>query len=74
MTNKDLKEKLESSKTSSEKRGIIDSMRDDIVNAAKAQMQFAEQWINNDATLTEEEKRELKCLLNIESIKLDVHF
>ena len=33
---------------SSEKRGIIESMRNDIVNAAKAQMRFAEQWINNE--------------------------
>lgn len=49
-------------------------MRDDIVNAAKSQMQFAEQWIDNDATLTDEEKQEFKRLLNIESIKLDVHF
>ena len=53
MTNKDLKEKLDSAETSSEKRGIIESMRNDIVNAAKAQMRFAEQWINNDATLTD---------------------
>ena len=45
-------------------------MRDDIVNAAKSQMQFAEQWIN----LTDEEKQEFKRLLKIESIKLDVHF
>lgn len=36
MTNKDLKEKLNSAETSSEKKGIIESMRDDIVNAAKA--------------------------------------
>lgn len=74
MTNKDLKEKLDSTETSSEKRGIIESMRNDIVNAAKAQMRFAEQWINNDATLTDEEKQEFKRLLNIESIKLDVQF
>lgn len=74
MTNKDLKEKLDSAETSSEKRGIIESMHDDIVNTAKAQMQFAKQWINNDATLTDEEKQEFKRLLNIESIKLDVQF
>jgi len=49
-------------------------MRNDIVNAAKAQMRFAEQWIDNDATLTDEEKQEFKRLLNIESIKLDVQF
>lgn len=49
-------------------------MRDDIVNAAKSQMQFAERWINNGATLTDEEKQEFKRLLNIESIKLDMHF
>ena len=74
MTNKDLKAKLDSAETSSEKRGIIESMRNDIVNAAKAQMRFAEQWINNDATLTDEKKQEFKRLLNIESIKLDVQF
>ena len=74
MTNKDKKEKLDSAETSSEKRGIIESMRNDIVNAAKAQMRFAEQWINNDATLTDEKKQEFKRLLNIESIKLDVQF
>lgn len=38
MTNKDLKEKLDSAETSSEKGEIIESMRDDIVNAAKTQM------------------------------------
>lgn len=74
MTNKELKEKLDSAETSSEKKGMIEFMRDDIVNAAKSQMQFAEQWIDNDATLTDEEKQEFKRLLNIESIKLDVHF
>lgn len=74
MTNKDLKEKLDSAETSSEKGEIIESMRDDIVNAAKTQMRFAEQWINNDATLTDEEKQEFKRLLNIESIKLYVQF
>lgn len=74
MTNKELKERLDSAETSSEKKGIIEFMRDDIVNAAKSQMQFAEQWIDNDATLTDEEKQEFKRLLNIESIKLDVHF
>ena len=74
MTNKKKKEKLDSAETSSEKRGIIESMRNDIVNAAKAQMRFAEQWINNDATLTDEKKQEFKRLLNIESIKLDVQF
>ena len=70
MTNKELKERLDSAETSSEKKGIIEFMRDDIVNAAKSQMQFAEQWIN----LTDEEKQEFKRLLKIESIKLDVHF
>ena len=74
MTNKELKERLESAETSSEKKGIIEFMRDDIVNAAKSQMQFAERWINNGATLTDEEKQEFKRLLNIESIKLDMHF
>lgn len=74
MTNKELKERLDSAETSSEKKGIIEFMRDDIVNAAKSQMQFAERWINNDATLTDEEKQEFKRLLNIESIKLDMHF
>ena len=59
MTNKELKERLDSAETSSEKKGIIEFMRDDIVNAAKSQMQFAEQF---------------KRLLKIESIKLDVHF
>ena len=68
MTNKELKERLDSAETSSEKKGIIEFMRDDIVNAAKSQM------IDNDATLTDEEKQEFKRLLNIESIKLDVHF
>lgn len=70
MTNKDLQERLDSAETSSEKRRIIEFMRDDIVNAVKAQMQFVEQWIN----LTDEEKQEFKRLLKIESIKLDVHF
>lgn len=74
MTNKELKERLDSAETSSEKKGIIEFMRDDIVNAAKSQMQFAERWINNGATLTDEEKQEFKRLLNIESIKLDMHF
>ena len=74
MTNKGLKERLDSAETSSEKKGIIEFMRDDIVNAAKSQMQFAERWINNGATLTDEEKQEFKRLLNIESIKLDMHF
>ena len=74
MTNKELKERLDSAETSSEKKGIIEFMRDDIVNAAKSQMQFAEQWIDNDVTLTDEEKQEFKRLLNVESIKLDVHF
>lgn len=49
-------------------------MRDDIVNTAKVQMQFAEQWIDNNTTLTEQEKQEFKRLMNIESIKLDVQF
>lgn len=74
MTNKELKERLDSAETSSEKKGIIEFMRDDIVNAAKSQMQFAERWINNGATLTDEEKQKFKRLLNIESIKLDMHF
>ena len=59
MTNKELKERLDSAETSSEKKGIIE---------------FAERWINNGATLTDEEKQEFKRLLNIESIKLDMHF
>lgn len=74
MTNKDLKGKLDSAKTNSEIKRILESMNADIVNAAKAQMQFAEQWIDNDATLTDKEKQEFKRLLNIESIKLDVQF
>ena len=61
MTNKELKERLDSAETSSEKKGIIE-------------FQFAERWINNGATLTDEEKQEFKRLLNIESIKLDMHF
>ena len=74
MTNKDLKEKLDSAETSSEKRGKKKTKQKNKINAAKAQMRFAEQWINNDATLTDEKKQEFKRLLNIESIKLDVQF
>lgn len=74
MTNEDLKEKLDSAETLSEKKKILESMRDDIVNDAKAQMQFAEQWIDADASLTENQKQEFKRLLNIESIKLDIQF
>lgn len=32
----------------------------DIVNTAKAQIQFAVQWIDNEATITEKEKNEFK--------------
>ena len=74
MTDKKLRERLDSAKTSSEIREIIESMRNDIVYTAKAQMQFAEQWIDNDVTLTEQEKQEFKRLLNIECTKLDVQF
>lgn len=74
MTNEDLKEKLDSAETLSEIKKILESMRDDIVNDAKAQMQFAEQWIDADASLTENQKQEFKRLLNIESIKLDIQF
>ena len=42
MTNEDLKEKLDSAETLSEIKKILESMRDDIVNDAKAQMQFSE--------------------------------
>ena len=74
MADKKLRERLDSAKTSSEIREIIESMRNDIVYTAKAQMQFAEQWIDNDVTLTEQEKQEFKRLLNIECTKLDVQF
>ena len=74
MTNKDLKERSDAAENPSKITGILGSMYEAIVNDAKIQMRFAEQWIDNDATLTYEKKQEFKRLLNIESIKLDVKF
>lgn len=74
MTKEDLSNSLDSAKTTSDIRRIIESMREDIIKDAKSQMRFTEQWLENEMTLTEQQKKDFKRLLNIEAIKLDVQF
>lgn len=74
MTDKELEERLNSSHTPENILKVIKSMRDDFKDKAKEQMRFAEKWIENDKTLTEEQKKKFKKMLNIESSKLDIQF
>ena len=74
MTKEELRNSLDSAKTALDIQHIIESMREDIIEDAKSQMRFAEQWIEHDTTLTEQQKKDFKHLLNIEAIKLEVQF
>ncbi len=72
MTKEKLSNSLDSAKTALDIQHIIESMREDIIKDVKSQMRFTEQWIEHDTTLTEQQKKDFKRLLNIEAIKLDV--
>lgn len=74
MTKEELRNSLDSAKTALDIQHIIESMREDIIEDAKSQMRFAGQWIEHDTTLTEQQKKDFKQLLNIEAIKLEVQF
>ena len=49
-------------------------MRENTIEDTKSQMRFAEQQIEHDTTLTEQQKKNFKHLRNIEAIKLNVQF